>query len=954
MASAVLSYSSLGQGREHEAPFRYSPIHPCPGQCVADEQIKSPNLEEEPSDLKHNHSGCCNTMNRKNESSTQSLTSPPMDNNTSECQKLQTPQMSCETIPPSPPKQSTCIRSCPNHPDQIAQQPTCQKKIVCPPSPPPPPPPCPPPPPPSIAPPKPREGPTKPQPRPQTPNKNKLTGVHLKMSPSKKQSNSAERVIWENPDNAFDFNSDDKITIRLKKQTPSTEEIREGLNIKVQDEDGITLYERKDYNRQRAPIYERTSPSLLGDLYRHSHVHRVAATLPAQTNSNKDCHKEVLEDGSDTSIANTIEIQFKLKVTQGDKTTEINVANNKVNIEDSLKDKPLNKMPQDVFVLNNDREYAGDQFDGKNDINIRIIIKNFKSKGSKKFTQRNDYVKEFAKQISTKFHSVSTAPEDTDRTFSIHRATVDLTSSIEKQSSRHENQGVRSQLLEQEPENISPRATEESVCRCVVEDRPSTIGDEDSSSKSSNNESQPTETQDEWEPEKDEREADTDIEKPETDIEKPEIDLEKPETDTEKLDTCTERLSEPKHNTILFTDTDDPDTILEQDDEISKESEEKIVKPRTKEEKNKMLKNVFEKAHDVNNPKTRTKLMNVLKVVLTSDSSGPDLKASNDSRNDLAKDVTYASLKPNYFRDTNSMKNYYKGNSIVALSDRDINQQVIYPTEENNSECTKSSYVTTDNDTTPPQQSCMCSTVAERLKMVSRMCNIRENCCCSQRKPKNIKSEETCCDLKKDFEYDYDYKEAEYVDVQTQNSKYLSSKVTSANFSIHSQLKTNIILPHLSIQQNITTRSKLRSMEESKRDMHPFPEPLLPINQMRKLDQKTILTISDEDKIVFLNDKSQKDSSEDKQNNTNLNKMNGDDNNTVRDAAHILQSYETKKAVLEIYTDNSAPDKETRLVAKLPKFAYETENDVYNAIAANATTFKSVYKRNIVMMTINR
>lgn len=67
-----------------------------------------------------------------------------------------------------------------------------------------------------------------------------------------------------------------------------------------------------------------------------------------------------------------------------------------------------------------------------------------------------------------------------------------------------------------------------------------------------------------------------------------------------------------------------------------------------------------------------------------------------------------------------------------------------------------------------------------------------------------------------------------------------------------------------------------------------------------------------------------------------------------------MQSYETKKAVLEIYTDNSAPDKETRLVAKLPKFAYETENDVYNAIAANATTFKSVYKRNIVMMTINR
>lgn len=143
-------------------------------------------------------------------------------------------------------------------------------------------------------------------------------------------------------------------------------------------------------------------------------------------------------------------------------------------------------------------------------------------------------------------------------------------------------------------------------------------------------------------------------------------------------------------------------------------------------------------------------------------------------------------------------------------------------------------------------------------------------------------------------------------------------------------------------------------MEESKRDMHPFPEPLLPINQMRKLDQKTILTISDEDKIVFLNDKSQKDSSEDKQNNTNLNKMNGDDNNTVRHAAHILQSYETKKAVLEIYTENSAPDKETRLVAKLPKFAYDTENDVYNAIAANANTFKSVYKRNIVMMTINR
>lgn len=964
--------------------------------------------------------------------------------------------------------------------------------------------------------------------------------MHLRITPSRPKTCDpgcpGDAETKTEPETYFNLSSDDKITIRLKKETPSTEEIREGLNIKVQDEDGRTLYERKDYVKSSPGPGDIPRSTVLGDVYKHSYVQRMATPLTGQTDSNKI----LSEDRSNTSIANTIEIQFKVKVTQGDKSTEINIANDDDAKSDIvMRDHKLSKAPQDVFVVKDEEARSDEKSEGKNDINIRIVIKNFKPKSGKaKYENRSNYCNEFSKQISAKFHSVSTGyseitPQNVDHVFSIHRATVDLTSSVEKSKlqSRQSEDTMSEAMTEYEPDKIvvSSRVTEESICVCMAGERHPMIGngdlkivhDEVCNTKSSmydtqeesdtekqetdnekpetdvdkadteaekietdtekpepitenpvthtkkpgphkgkpggdtetpetkarkprnkepetdtekpetdtekpetdteklesdaekpdsdtdrqeiqetdtekpetdierpetDVEKQETDTEkpetdtekpetdvdkletdtekpetdadkpetDTERPETDTEKPDTDGEKPETDTEKRETDTEKPETDTDKLETDTDKRSERKFETIVTTDTDDPENDNERYEEQYTGSLEIIKKPRTKEEKKEIMKHVFEKARDAKKNKFRMKkLRDMLKVILTSDSSEPeDIKLSTPASKNLAKDVTYASLKPNYYRDSDSMNNYYTVENNIAVSDRElkINDSAA---EDNNSVCSKSSTFTSDNDT-PPAASCMCSTVAERLKMASRMCNSGGGCCCSKARSKPIKSQEICCDIKQDSD-DIDEREPEYIDVETQNSRYLTSKVTSTDMLVDSNINSNIMRLPINIQEEPLKDPVITYPETSSKYLKPFRRSFSPhMNhvrecEMRKLNRNTVLSISGEDKIVVLSAKPTRTSSDVGKTKQFKKKAIENDKN-VAETANILQSYETKKAVLEIYTERDVSNKGERLVAKLPKFVYDTESEIYNAISTNTY----VCKNNIIMMTINR
>ncbi|CAH2229342.1 jg17091 [Pararge aegeria aegeria] len=68
------------------------------------------------------------------------------------------------------------------------------------------------------------------------------TGVCLTMKPVPKKSDISQSIC-----NVIRLNSKENLYFRIKQITPSTVEIRDPRNIKVQDEDGQTLYERHEY-----------------------------------------------------------------------------------------------------------------------------------------------------------------------------------------------------------------------------------------------------------------------------------------------------------------------------------------------------------------------------------------------------------------------------------------------------------------------------------------------------------------------------------------------------------------------------------------------------------------------------------------------------------------------------------------------------------------------------------
>ncbi|KAM3955381.1 uncharacterized protein ACR2FA_010732 [Aphomia sociella] len=750
---------------------------------------------------------------------------------------------------------------------------------------------------------------------PKTRSKSKMSGIFFKMKPSIKKSFSKENCPLPR---CISLPSGDKILIRIKKDTLSTKEIREGLNIKVQDADGQTLYERRDYTNQQCSIHK---PSVLGDMYKDSCVNRVTtpntANVQLEEKANLDLKEksnaDIDEVKNEVSIANLIEIHFKLKLTQGDKTTEINIGNdNNVDNEKMEMKNQMGQTPLDVFI-SKDENPAVEDLNAKNDINIQIVFKNYKQQGDKKCKEQFNVNDEYSNKISEKFHTVSTGYSDVldqnDNALSIHRTAVDLTSSTDKSKLQIKpSEEIMIQELTEKPiatskKNSSAKqiCSEESIKGKTVEVQPSL------NKKGNQN---------------------LEIENPK---DNEEIQEDKSETRT----------------SITDTDREAPDINNTSDDQNinNNSTEDERSKPVIKENKKELLKKIFEMA-SINKGKKKSRmkqLKNILKVVLTSD--GSDIEEKAVTSNELVNDVTYASLKPNYFRDTDSMNNYYKMDSTAFMSESESNMKPIYPTVNHSEDSTEID----SSDDESKKAECLCTTVAARLNMC-KMANICDGCCCHDSYKKSKLDQETNCDLRTDVDlFLLNYKTAEYIDVETQISKFCS-KVNSIHISVE-KVKSNDTIDHL-LAQKMSNDIKLKDDKATlQRTSSPHMNHIKEC-KIKRLHQNPMLGISDEEKIVVikrpdvcLQTKITRSSKRKKKYLKDINESK---------PADILQSYETKKAVLEIYTEKTVTHKGERLVAKLPKFLYGSGNNFERNYSEIVSSYNSISKHNFIMMSTKR
>ncbi|XP_045531159.1 uncharacterized protein LOC123718575 isoform X1 [Pieris brassicae] len=173
-------------------------------------------------------------------------------------------------------------------------------------------------------------------------------------------------------------------------ETPSSQELREGYNIKVQDEDGQTLYERIDYRSNKPQQYQN---KICGDSY----IHRVST--PSVVLNKVGLNEN---DSQKNSHENLLEINLTLKFKQGDKT-EINVCN-----PDSQKEEKQDVIKaKEIFHMQDAKECIDTD---KNDVNIKILIKNFtgNEEFKSKHIDKSSEQTEFSKNITNKFQTVST------------------------------------------------------------------------------------------------------------------------------------------------------------------------------------------------------------------------------------------------------------------------------------------------------------------------------------------------------------------------------------------------------------------------------------------------------------------------------------------------------------------------------------------------------------------
>ncbi|XP_059058841.1 uncharacterized protein LOC131852217 [Achroia grisella] len=721
-------------------------------------------------------------------------------------------------------------------------------------------------------------------------SKTKISGIFLKKEPSNKNSNSNECII--SPSHGHNnSNSKEKIMIRVKKETPSIKAIREGMNIKVQDADGKTLYERRHYTCEKSNM---NRSSILGEPYKDSCVNRVET--PNTTNLQIERHSTGnLEDKnnidlgnpkSEASVANLIEINFKLKVTQGDKTAEFNIDNNGEGADKPNAKIQLAQTPQDVFILNDDRPSSTSDLNAKNDVNIRIVIKNYKQKPYKRSNEQCHINNEYSKKISEKFHTVSTGYSDIrnqlDNVFTVHKTNTDFTPSTDNCKNRKPSEEIMNHMLTNKWS--IPSITNKQENPSLKQLQPEKVINSDT------------------------EQVKYILSKTESENMSVKIDE---ETQEEKSEIRTSATNMNEH-TIDMNVTSDELNIYNNS------------KPVTKADKKELLKKIFEKAsNEKGKIKGRMKhLRNMLKLILTSDSR--DHEEITITSNELVKDVTFASLKPNYFRDTDSMNNYYKTDSTPEMSEMESTVKPVYPSEED----TESSDSDSSDNYSNEVKGCLCSKVAAKLNMCKET-NIGGGCCCRGATKKTKTNNETNCDIRTEVDlFLLNYNTPEHIDVETQNSK-MSSKVNSVQ-NVKSK-NTNKLKP-----------SKDLSNTTIKRILSPNMSICRKQSKIAMLNKKA--GIFTEEKID-VNKKSHdyiqtniiRDFKKDKARKRNLTE-------NISIPADILQSYETKKAVLEIYAERTVSKKEERLVAKLPKFIYAKESDfvsIYDEIVSSQNSIRN-------------
>ncbi|XP_046975134.1 uncharacterized protein LOC124541273 [Vanessa cardui] len=648
-----------------------------------------------------------------------------------------------------------------------------------------------------------------------TPNKSapKKAGLHLKKLPFPRNESKGCLPQADSHD-IIHINSRENIMLKLRRSTASTEEIREGFNIKVQDEDGQTLFERRDYVKN-----DQNRMHFVKDMYRDSQVQRILTTDPdmvleEQTMATKECK-------SDTSLSNTIEISLNLKFRQADKTKDKESADTLIKVPDKPEINNPCKSSKQIYVLQ-DKPKLSQEDAEKRDVNIKIMIKNY-NKSAKLLPKNKHNVclsamnNEFSKKISEKFQTVSTGYSDTFETqpYSIHKTTIDLANSSDN------NKSLSKQNIQLPTEELKDKNVIE---LSVIEDK---------------NKSQVIITSNETS----QLEVNTSLEK--TDA-----------TNDDKDD---------KSATSVSIKNSDGKTETKRNFKIKKFN---------KEEKRRIFKQILERASEIKENKTKTEIQEIhqlLRAVLTSDSSDHEDFEVNNIRS--AENLTYASSKNNYLKNSNSTTNYYLDKSSIStrVSSKIEFEEGIYPTRANISECSNMSNVQ-DN------VGCLCNQLAAKLNLKT---NTFSPCCC--RGIGKI-DEEINCDIK------VDDKRSSHVGAETQYSEQINAIYLSA--------ATN-----KDVEITVSSQNQFKS------------------TQLKDFDRSYIIESADGTKVVDTNSISECVSDDtDKLNNKILNIK----------PADILQLNETKKAVLEIYAERTMSRGANQMIARLPKFICAKESQIYH------------------------
>ncbi|XP_064075468.1 uncharacterized protein LOC113391911 [Vanessa tameamea] len=662
-----------------------------------------------------------------------------------------------------------------------------------------------------------------------TPNKLKKQGLHLTKLPMPRN-DAKDNLPQVKSHDIIRLNSKENIMLKLRRSTPSTEEIREGFNIKVQDEDGQTLYERRDYKK-----FDQSRMHFVKDMYRDSQVQRILTSDPEMILNDKPLATK--ECKSDTSLSNIIEIDLNLKFRQADKTKDLNI-NNSVDRLTKKHDNPEINAPREsskqIYVLQDKPKLSQEDVE-KRDVNIKIMIKNYNT--SAKLIPKNKHNvslsttnNEFSKKISEKFQTVTTGYSDTleRQTYSIHRTTINLANSSDNNKSLSK-QNIQSPAKEFTVKN----AIESSVIENKTKSKSQVL-------LTSNETSQ--------------IEVNTSLDK--TDA-----------TNDDKDDKSATSVS-----------------VINSDGKNLDDKKKFKIKKYNKEEKRKIFKQLLKRASEIKENKTKTEIQEIhqlLRAVLTSDSSDhEDFELNN---NQSAENLTYASSKPNYLKNSNSTTNYYLDKSSIStkVSSKIEFEDVICPTRENISECSDISNVQENFD-------CLCNQLATKLNLKQ---NMFTPCCC--RGIGKI-DEEINCDIKDD-------EKSSQVAVETQYSEQINAIYLSEATS------------------NKDVRIPVPSQKQFKG------------SQLKGFDRSYIIESADDKKINETNTKSECINNIDKLNENIFNLQ----------PADILQLNETKKAVLEIYAERTMSRGENQMIARLPKFICAKESEIYHyeAIFADYTSF---------------